>query len=924
MRGCVLLLVALLAIGVHAQDPCDDATSYWGPDQAGSTVGRPNVAGNPAGDALITFVLSEPGQLVQIHLCSPLTDFPAMIRLYDRCPANFGAVELAASQPWPECGREGAPEEPARLTRADLPALHTYWVLVEGEGVAEGQFGLTIDCHSVLECASVSETEPNDQPGEADSLSIVEELDVGQTRRWWSGDSLTGDADWYAVSLALPATIELWQSGGEHHARLALCDTLGAVLAAGDCTSYGSHLLSPCLLPGSYWVRLEPGEGLPPGIETCYELGNQLHPCEIDPCEHPWPLACGDTLQASSAMSWMGNLFGVWCGEPGLDGPEVLFRLEHPGGWLRLDLQSPQADAQGDDLVLALGWQCGPEFCQDLADQPGSTEHLLFREALPAGSYWVSVDARSWSGLPYPFELLATCGFSACPPPVCPQGATWEVEPNGGFEEESAWNPLFPGLTVCGEVRHDSLGGNPFRLDRDGFLFELTAATRVRLELEGEAGRGLDLSLVAVEEEGETPVQPSPQQLDNCSRHLADLRLPAGTYAAVVGAAPGDALPTAYWLAWTTPACAGTMEGEPNGGPDDSPPAFGSLACPDTLCGTLDVGDEDWFLLALTADAALEFEGIPDGVDLALALFAAGSTTPLATADLEGTQGVEVLDSGCLPVGEYWLRVAAVAAVEPGAWELRVAGVPCQWVDPVAACQPFNLEPGPEAFLPTEAGSQQADWLVAERFGHAGEIWAISWTGALADIDGGMPAWCDEQPVPFHVQIRADGDEPGGVLAQWSDTLTGEPTGETYFFLEVRTWTLSLTASLPVTSGYLVVQGAGDPGCTFGWGRMNQRDNRHWRQVEGEWVEEDGDLAFCLDLVPPCQRPDDVSITSTGSVVRLSWTSVADAVDYQVWRTPDPAGGWHLVGPTTGGQSSWEEPLPGLALAFYQVRAVCP
>jgi hypothetical protein len=132
-----------------------------------------------------------------------------------------------------------------------------------------------------------------------------------------------------------------------------------------------------------------------------YQLGVECLGA-IDPCEAALPLPCGATVQGSSAQSQNGNAWSSYCFS-GDSGPEVIYALNHPGGFLSLQLSS--SDSNQLDLILLGG--CDPSDCLAMPWWVGSEETIS--GDYPAGTYYVVVDAYAWNGQPFTFTLGATC-----------------------------------------------------------------------------------------------------------------------------------------------------------------------------------------------------------------------------------------------------------------------------------------------------------------------------------------------------------------------------------------------------------------------------------------------------------------------------------------------------------------------------------
>jgi hypothetical protein len=119
-------------------------------------------------------------------------------------------------------------------------------------------------------------------------------------------------------------------------------------------------------------------------------------------CDTAIQLACNSTFSGSSALSQNGDFWQAYCFS-GESAPEVIHRLDHPGGLLTLTLNS--SDSAQLDLIL-LG-DCDPFNCLAMPWLVGSSESISGTYA--AGTYYVVVDAFNWNGLPFTYELGTVC-----------------------------------------------------------------------------------------------------------------------------------------------------------------------------------------------------------------------------------------------------------------------------------------------------------------------------------------------------------------------------------------------------------------------------------------------------------------------------------------------------------------------------------
>jgi hypothetical protein len=133
------------------------------------------------------------------------------------------------------------------------------------------------------------------------------------------------------------------------------------------------------------------------GLPYTFTLG-AVCPGPADLCAEALPLATGETVTGSSALSQNGNVWGAYCFSSET-APEIIYELQHPGGELHLTLSS--TDSQQLDLIL-LG-SCDPAHCLAMPWWIGSDEFI--DGDYPAGTYYVVVDAFLWNGQPFTYTL---------------------------------------------------------------------------------------------------------------------------------------------------------------------------------------------------------------------------------------------------------------------------------------------------------------------------------------------------------------------------------------------------------------------------------------------------------------------------------------------------------------------------------------
>jgi hypothetical protein len=171
-----------------------------------------------------------------------------------------------------------------------------------------------------------------------------------------------------------------------------------------------------------------------------------------DLCDSALPLQCDEQVQGSNADSQGGNQWETYWSD-GESGPEVIYELEHDGGYLTIELNS----GDSSDLDLILLQSCAPQDCLEMSAASGSHEDI--RRHLAAGTYYVVVDSHDWNGADYSFTLELGCvdTYSDAGPVNC-QGS-WESEPNEGWNADppnSNYDDIAFGETVCGSLWADS------------------------------------------------------------------------------------------------------------------------------------------------------------------------------------------------------------------------------------------------------------------------------------------------------------------------------------------------------------------------------------------------------------------------------------------------------------------------------------
>jgi hypothetical protein len=668
-------------------NPCDDApTLGCGGSATGTTVGNQNYVGNPAPDAFFEIVITESGP-VTFSLCDGGTNYDSFLRLYNGCPTT-GGVEIGANDD--ACGLQ------SELVVALDPG--TYWLVVEGYSSASGNYSLDINCASCdpITCVGIDEGEPNSGPAEFGGNDTYGEIDCGVTvcgTVWAIGG--TRDTDWLELFLLEGSILTITSEVELFDPLVFVIDATYNIVAQANNNGFceGESLTTDCLAAGIYyvWMGHSSFDGVPE--DQAYSISLSCAPCTpIDPCDAATPIACNQTVNGNSGMS-QGNAWETYC-FGGENGPEVLYQLNHSGGFLTITMTSGTTE----DLDMALLGSCDPLDCLDMPWAVGPNESMS--GTYPAGTYYIVVDAWNWSGSAFSFTLNVVCGADPCEDvqPVNCLG-TPETEPNEGWNDQNAsYNTL-----VCGEVKCGSVWATGGNRDLDWYRFVHTGGDLL-IETQIEA---FDCILFLTDFALGGNIIASSNAAPMCVPETMFVpAVPAGEYYVVIAHSLFEGVPNDqdYALLVTcfgdpcedhTPiTCVGTAETEPNEGWNATPPndSYGLIADGQTICGSVwaDAGtrDLDWFRFTVTETVNVRISSEVDWFDCILFLtdFAAGGNI-LTAADANGACTGEMILYECLSPGQYYAVIAHNAfegVPEDQNYSLTLEFETCTPVDPCA------------------------------------------------------------------------------------------------------------------------------------------------------------------------------------------------------------------------------------------------
>jgi hypothetical protein len=528
-----------------------------------------------------------------------------------------------------------------------------------------------------------------------------------------------GDVDYYHIRIPGPGCEQLninvfgngtpgWPTFGQG------LDPIVYLMDSVSCTTYlalddnggignDAHLVSPCLRPGLYRIRIE-GSGNPQTMGP-YILATSCSPCtctslcpypnrDLEPINNTCnsanaPLACPDTVCGT-----IDNNTGV------LDADWYTFTIPAPGcrqltinvygngtpGWYPYGLGlDPLVELYAADCVTLLGSD----------DNSGiANDSRLVSACLQPGTYNIKV--MGVGGTQGPYVIATSCTQCACNPPPCPY-PNRDQEPLNNYCLE-IYDTLACGDTVCGTI-------NPLG-DEDYYhlLIPGPQCEMVTLNVFGNGtpgyfpyGQGLNPFVSLYGGNCTTPLYQDDNSGIGNDAYLFTACLSPGVYKIKVNAS-GNATTGPYILAvFCHPCTCASLCPYPN---RDLEPinntcnsANASLACPDTVCGTIDnnagVIDVDWYSITIPPPACLQLtvnvygNGTPGwypfglGLDPRVELYASDCSTLLGFDDNSGVAGDSRMVSPCLQPGTYMISVQGAGGTQ-GPYVLRTACAQCQ------------------------------------------------------------------------------------------------------------------------------------------------------------------------------------------------------------------------------------------------------
>jgi hypothetical protein len=200
---------------------------------------------------------------------------------------------------------------------------------------------------------------------------------------------------------------------------------------------------------------------------------------------------------------------------------------------------------------------------------------------------------------------------------------------------------------------------------------------------------------------------------------------------------------------------------------------------------------------------------------------------------------------------------------------------------------------------------------------------------------------CSEDPMPFSIGFFPDsaGFPASNSIRTYSLSLSSTATGLQYLLLgsafEMLYYSTDLTPPCGLLSGWVSVQGAGNPDCRFLWisSPIGNGASCQWEDSYSDYNTVPFDLAVCL-TAPPCDtaiRADSVTIRLNTANTNLEIRFRAPvAGEYTVWSTSDknavyPASFIPEATVTAAtGLNSWTDLSAVVGYKRYVITHTCP
>ncbi len=146
------------------------------------------------------------------------------------------------------------------------------------------------------------------------------------------------------------------------------------------------------------------------------------------------------------------------------------------------------------------------------------------------------------------------------------------------------------------------------------------------------------------------------------------------------------------------------------------------------------------------------------------------------------------------------------------------------------------------------AGSSEVDpdYIRYESYEVTGQISSLRFWGLNAYNDGSGWSSCEEQPTPLEIKFYEDNaGMPGAVVCEYEVSATGVLTGDEYSGFPLYQYDV-LVAPCSLMSGWVSIQGTGEPTCWFMWMNSSVGDGTSLFDDGTGITADDDDLSLCL------------------------------------------------------------------------------
>lgn len=302
--------------------------------------------------------------------------------------------------------------------------------------------------------------------------------------------------------------------------------------------------------------------------------------------------------------------------------------------------------------------------------------------------------------------------------------------------------------------------------------------------------------------------------------------------------------------------------------------------------------------------------------------------TPLACNDDACPGYVSQIMGLTLLAGDVHFIVVDGYGGQAGEYELTISGTP-----PAPAC--------PEDALFSQPAARPVDsWFAVKSEVSTGQLRYESYDIGAGQSVGALRVWglrvhqngswqsCSEDPVPFLVKFYPDvSGLPGGEVCSYAVSAYGFGTGLVFNTFPLYRYDIELGSPCEQSSGWVSVQGAGDPDCWFLWMSSPTGDGKSLANTGSGPTVANFDLSLCVSPgtgAGVC--PGDLNCDGQIDFEDIN-PFVLHLSNYAAWQAEfpncNPLNG-DINGDGTYGQASFEDINPFVALFAGLPPIPCP